>query len=262
MQTMYAVVDGVVRELCMPSPDACVMPDIVWGSFDELLTPAYWRGQAWQHNLLGTYDGLRLGRTLQEEVAACLLGGYGMPAELALAAYNRLRHAGFLHRTPSAEEIERELEKPFLVSGKSRRYRFARQKATYLSSCLSKLGAFEEPVDDFELRKKLAQLPGVGLKTASWIVRNLRPQSDVAVLDVHILRAGRLMGLFNQEWEPQRNYLDLERAFISFAHAIDVPPASLDGLMWDYMRRLSPVLLKRNRLSEFAQGDLFEGTRT
>lgn len=262
MQTMYAVVSGKVRELSMPPPDAYVLRDIVWGAFDELLTPAYWRGQAWQHNLLGTYDGLRLGRTLQEEVAACLLGGYGMPAELALAAYRRLRDAGLLEHTPSAAEIEQQLEAPFVLAGKERRYRFARQKAAYLSACLSRLVDFEVPADDFDFRRRLAELPGVGLKTASWIVRNLRPQSDVAVLDVHILRAGRLMGLFDEEWEPQRHYLDLEGAFISFARAIDVSPASLDGLMWDYMRRLSPVLLKRKGVPESSQADLFEHIRS
>lgn len=96
MQVMYAIFDGIVSELSIPAPDALVLPSIPWGAFDDLLTPAYWKGQAWQHEHFGTYRSLRLGQTLTEELAACLLGGYGMKAELGLAAFERLREQGLL----------------------------------------------------------------------------------------------------------------------------------------------------------------------
>jgi hypothetical protein len=96
MQVMYAVFDGIVSELSIPPPDALVLPWIPWGAFDDLLTPAFWKGQVWQHEHFGTYRNLRLGRTLPEEIAACLLGGYGMKAELGLAAFGRLREHGLL----------------------------------------------------------------------------------------------------------------------------------------------------------------------
>jgi thermostable 8-oxoguanine DNA glycosylase len=238
MQIMYAVVGGRTRALRLPAPQTFVLPGMPWGLFDALLTPAYWRGQTWQYQLLGWYANLRLGRTLAEEVAACLLGGYGMPAELGLAAYARLRDRGFLVGRPAREAIETALVEPFTTARGRRRYRFPHQKARYLTACLERLATFEEPRGDLELREALATLPGVGLKTASWITRNYRGSNAVAIVDVHILRAGRVLQLFPTDWSPQSHYRQLEARFLSFAQAIETPAGLLDGVMWDHMRRM------------------------
>ncbi len=238
-QLMYTVVGDALQSLPLPPASACVLPGIPWGAFDELLTPAFWRGQVWQHELLGTYRELRLGRTLVEELAACLLGGFGMRAELGLAAFSRLRARGLLVERPSAQRLEAALSEPFIIEGRPCGYRFPRQKARYLSACLRQLEEVDLGASDAELRDSLARLPGIGLKTASWIVRNHRGSNAVAIIDVHILRAGRSMGLFSEEQEPQRHYRELEAAFLKFADALEVPAATLDALMWDYMRRLS-----------------------
>jgi hypothetical protein len=240
MQTMYAVLDGAVRQLLLPSPDTPLVRDVRWGLFDELLTPAYWKGQAWQHEHLGTYVELQLGRSITEEVTACLLGGYGMPAELGLLAYWRVRERGLLAGMATAAQLEAALSEPFIVAaGPPRRYRFPRQKARYLAACLNALRGMKTPTDDRLLRNLLMTLPGIGAKTASWILRNHRGSDAVAVIDIHILRAGRHIGLFPVEWEPHRHYLQLEAAFLEFAAALCVRPALLDALIWDYMRRLS-----------------------
>lgn len=219
-----------------------VLPGIPWGHFDEVMTPAYWHSQVWHHDQLGTYSSFRLGRNLVEETAACLLGGFGMRAELGLAAFARLRNRDLLSPRIAAKELEAALSEPFVISGRERRYRFPRQKARYLSGCLTRLSYFDEPNDDVELRDKLALLPGVGLKTASWIVRNHRGSDAVAIIDVHILRAGRRMRLFADSLEPSRHYRELERSFLSFSAAIGSAASLLDGLMWDQMRWLSPSL--------------------
>ena len=238
-QTMYAVLGGNVQHLILPSPEAKVMAHIRWGLFDELLTPAYWKGQAWQHHQLGTYDDPRLGSSLVHELAACLLGGYGMPAEMGLAAYRRIRGLGLLEKAPSAGELETALSRPFRTpTGGTRRYRFPRQKSRYLAACLTALGRIDRPESDKALRDLLLDLPGVGPKTASWIVRNHRGSDAVAIIDIHILRAGRHIGLFPPDWNPQRHYGQLESAFIDFAMALGVRTSLLDALMWDYMRRL------------------------
>ena len=44
------------------------------------------------------------------------------------------------------------------------------------------------------LRDWLLAIPGIGPKTASWIVRNRTGSSAVAIIDVHILRAGTSAG--------------------------------------------------------------------
>ena len=238
VQTVYTILDGRVRELTLPEPDEYVLPGVRWGAFDELMTPAYWRSQAWQHEALGTYSGFRLGGTLAEEVAACLLGGYGMPAELGLAAYARLRGRGLLVGTPAVCTLENALLEPFQYRDRRRAYRFPRQKARYLAACLARLEDLSEPAADTGLRDILATMPGVGPKTASWIVRNYRASNAVAIIDIHILRAGQHVGLFEPEWTPHGHYRDLETAFLCFATAICTPAALLDSLVWDQMRRM------------------------
>ena len=84
-------------------------------------------------------------------------------------------------------------------------------------------------------------LPGIGAKTASWIVRNHRGSDAVAIIDIHILRAGRHIGVFPVSWQPQRHYTQLECAFLKFAEALGVRASLLDALIWDYMRRISPI---------------------
>lgn len=256
MQVMYATIDGTLRRLALPDSDDFVMPGIRWGAFDELLTPAYWRGQAWQHEQLGTYRFLKLGRTLTEEIAACLLGGFGMKAELGLAAFARVRDRGLLEQATPADLLERTLAEPFQLYGVSRRYRFPRQKAKYLAACMHRLSGFAEHSDDILLRDQLAELPGIGLKTASWIVRNYRQSNRIAVIDVHILRAGRQIDLFPAALSPERHYHALEEAFLGFAAALGTAAGMLDGLMWDYMRRLGSAG-KPKRRNDREQYDLF-----
>src|SRR4029077_2894990 len=169
MQIMFTTLNGSIQKLTMPAPSDQVLPGVSWGRFDELFTAAYWRGQAWQHERLGTYRKVRLGQTLTEEVAACILGGHGMHAESGVAAFQSVRQAGLLEGIPSASMIEAVLSSPLRVGP---RVRFPRQKSIYVAAALRDLAEFEEPKGDVELRDRLLSLPGVGLKTASWIVRN------------------------------------------------------------------------------------------
>lgn len=243
MQIMRAVVGDKVHELLLPTPSTS-LDQTTWGRFDELFTPAFWRGQVWQHQLMGTYADNHLGRDLREELAACLLGGHGIPASLGLAAFRRLRSLDLLSGQCDQSLLLTALEEPFVVAGKARRYRFARQKARYLAEALPASDAIDSQLDDRELRDALTHLSGVGLKTSSWVVRNLRGSNLIAILDVHIVRACRLARIFPSHLSPERHYRDLERRFLGFASAIGVPASTLDALMWDYMRRLPPGLAR------------------
>jgi endonuclease III len=46
------------------------------------------------------------------------------------------------------------------------------------------------------MRQLLLSIEGIGPKTASWIVRNVMGSDDVAIIDIHILRACTGMGVF------------------------------------------------------------------
>jgi thermostable 8-oxoguanine DNA glycosylase len=79
---------------------------------------------------------------------------------------------------------------------------------------------------------------GIGPKTASWITRNWLGCDQVAILDIHIIRAGLLIGLFKVDQKVERDYEAMEARFLAFAKALDVRPSLLDAVMWRSMRKL------------------------
>lgn len=225
----------------IPSATIEVLPGICWGFAEDIFTPAFWKYQAQLTGSRTEATSFKLGDDLYEEVSACLLGGYGMPAELGLAAFQRLKALGLLTGLATPDEIERALGEPFLVLNKPRRYRFTRQKSRYLASALMRLREDEVPTDHRACRDYLTTLAGIGPKTASWIVRNQYGSDEVAILDIHILRAGMAVGIFHESADPARDYFGLESRFLSFCRAISEPASLIDALMWDYMRRIGPT---------------------
>lgn len=236
MPAMFALVENEHRAFEFPDPRQEVIPGIPWGNFDCFFTPAFWKGRTLLEPARDS-RGYRLGASLGEEVAACLLGGYGIPAEVGLAAFNRLRESGVLEDAHvEVEQIESLLREPLLIGRRLVRYRFPRQKARYLFDCLEALKFQSTPSDARALRDRLRTLPGVGPKTASWITRNWLASDDVAIIDVHIHRACVHMGVFDPGSNPTRDYFELENAYLAFCHAIDVRASLLDAVMWGLMR--------------------------
>jgi thermostable 8-oxoguanine DNA glycosylase len=86
------------------------------------------------------------------------------------------------------------------------------------------------------------QLPGVGPKTASWIVRNYRGSDEIAIVDIHIARACRAAGLTSARLTPSTDYFAIEDRFLQFASALGVPASYLDHLMWNVMRKIGGLL--------------------
>ena len=246
MQQVIASFGSEYRFLDMPAPEEWVMPGVRWGYYEHPLTPAFWVSQAWMADDLRR-DGFQLGRTLAEEVAACLLGGHGIPAEVGLAAYARVRdelHARATSVLP-ATVLENLLLSPLTVGGRQIHYRFARQRARYLAGALEKLQRLEEiSLNDIALRDALCTLPGIGPKTASWIVRNRRSSDAVAILDVHIVRACTYMGVFSQYSDPARRYRDMEGSFLTFCARTNTRASVLDAVMWGTMRTISARLMR------------------
>lgn len=239
---MLTFVEGEPHLLILPPPGAEVLPCVRWGAFDEFFTPAFWAGRVWLHRIAVPVPQFRLGATFAEEVAACLLGGHGIPAEVGLAAFARLRDGGLLGEIPTATELEAALREPMLVGGRTVRYRFARQKAGYLARALGALGTNDvSSLEDRALRGFLTELPGIGPKTASWITRNWRGSDAVAILDIHICRACVLAGVFGVGSDPARDYLGLEARFLQFADALGTPPSLLDDVMWRVGRRIAHI---------------------
>ena len=99
-----------------------------WGESWHLGSAAFWVGRC-QAAVPRGY-GYSFGRTLAEEVAACVLGGHGIPARVGLAAYAQLRALGYLEADarPSGDVLEAALRVPLDVAGRTVRYRFAAQR--------------------------------------------------------------------------------------------------------------------------------------
>jgi thermostable 8-oxoguanine DNA glycosylase len=237
MQTVKIIVGDDIKVLELPAPADEVLPDVLWGKYDVFFTPAFWTARVWllqQHKPFSTF---RLGNSLHEEAAACVLGGYGIRAEIGLAAFGRLRERGLLISGAAEADIQRALFEPMLLGNRLVRYRFAKQRAKRLAAVLIQLDAVNYE-DDRALRTELLRLPGVGPKTASWIVRNHLGSDEVAILDIHVVRACVAANVFPRQVNLNRDYFDLEDRFLQFAAALDARPSVLDSVMWHHMRHI------------------------
>lgn len=246
-QTVFAkAATGYIGREFPPANQALSSQGQVWGLTEDIGSPAYWASQAWMWEIEAP-DHYRLGRSLEEELIACLLGGYGIPAEVGLAAYERLRavNAEEPDRLLDAETVLGLLQEPLVLNGRPVRYRFANQKSAYLAASMGQLRDLDHEAPDRDLRDALTTLPGVGPKTASWVVRNWRGSDCVSILDIHILRAGRILKIFPKTWSVEKHYLQLEDAFLRFADDISVKASILDSVMWMNMRQIPAAILRR-----------------
>lgn len=233
--------NGIPTQLILPPAESELMRGVRWGRHERFCTPAYWKFMCVSHEPeRSVHEHFRLGRNLIEEVAVCLLGGYGMAADLGLAAFRRIRDQGLLTTACPEGIILEALKQPLEVNNRSVRYRYPVQKSRYLSQCLAILHSTPPPIpmSSDSLRSWLVKFPGIGPKTASWIVRNHLGADDVAILDVHIIRAGRIMGLFDKSDDVTRDYSDMERKFVAFASALGCSTSLLDAIMWEQMRTM------------------------
>lgn len=238
-QTILALVDKKVLECVFPSPETEVIPGVPWGYADSVFTPAYWALQ------LRMADGdfgphcFRSGETLLEETVFCLLGGHGISYEMNLATFRHLQASGLLDQPKlDAAEIAACLAQPIALGTRKVKYRFPNRRAQFVQRAHEAFYTSPAPDDPIELRTWLMELPGIGPKTASWIVRNWLDSDEVAIIDIHLHRAGILAGIF-EKWEKvERHYFQMERKFLDFAKALGTKASQLDGLIWAQMREM------------------------
>lgn len=241
MQQLWMNIDGRMHELFIPAKSDEVMPGVRWGASEEVFTPSFWKYQSEARGHTNKSGQHKLGENLFEEIAVCLLGGYGIPAEMGMVAFERLRGQGFLQGGATEEQMRASLKEPFIVGGRERRYRFAAQKASYLARSLQLAQDLDPRLHPRDLRDRLLTLPGIGPKTASWVVRNHTDADDVAIIDVHLHRACVMMDVFEPHSDPSKEYFKLEDLFLRFAEAIKVRASLLDAIIWDFMRRIGPT---------------------
>ncbi len=224
----------------LPDADDEVIPGVRWGDTSLLLTPAWIARHAHIRWRRRGYDEVfrQKAVSLAEDVVFCLLGGFGIRAEVAEAAYRHLRRDGLFEKNLDCAAIEMRLREPLEVAGRSVRYRFPTGRARYIAGALNRLRQAAPPSEDLALRDYLVRIPGIGPKTASYIVRNHLGSDRVAILDIHLLRAGRAACLFPEGMTLPRHYLEVEKRFLSFAKACGVPASILDLIVWEMLRTI------------------------
>lgn len=214
---------------------ARILSEIDCNEAGRRFTKSYWEVQYLLDDT--TCANYKIGSNLKEEVVACLLGGYGLKAELGLLAFHRIKNLRLICQEASFEDIEDAISAPFRWDGRDIHYRFSRQKAKYIYGFLQRNDIEEmEMMSGSRLRERLMTVKGIGPKTASWIARNQGNCEDVAIVDIHIYRAGRLAGFVNPRWDMQKDYYKIEESFLDFCHSINALPSRMDSIMWNQMK--------------------------
>jgi N-glycosylase/DNA lyase len=141
-----------------------------------------------------------------------------------------LRAAGFPNREVNPE--------PFLRK-KECYIRFHKTKSNYLLRVKDQYaaiaGKLTEPVSAGDLRDWLVQnVLGLGYKEATHFMRNIGKNEGLAILDRHILRNLKRLGLIRSipPSLSRTQYLNIEKRFSEFATHIGIPLDELDMVFW------------------------------
>ncbi len=166
------------------------------------------------------------------ELVFCLLTPQSR-ARVCWAAVERLRKANLLLRG-SAKDVEE------MLKG----VRFKRTKAEYIVAArgvfleggtLDVRGRVRRFSSPSEAREYLVRtVKGMGYKEASHFLRNVGLGEDLAILDRHILKNLRALGVIEEVPASltRRIYLEIEEKMREFSSAIGIPMAHLDLLLW------------------------------
>ncbi|MEW6162585.1 MAG: N-glycosylase/DNA lyase [Nitrospirota bacterium] len=166
------------------------------------------------------------------ELAFCILTPQSK-AKVCWEAIGRLQGKGLLLRG-SAEKIREEI----------RGVRFKNKKADYLVKArnfFSRNGKVcikpfpRQFKDILECREWLAKnVTGLGYKEASHFLRNIGFGEKIAILDRHILRNLRELGIIEKVPESlsRSKYIEIEKKMAAFSGHIKIPLSHLDLLLW------------------------------
>ena len=215
-----------------------------WGRPDAIGSAAFWIDQTHRGGYNSRVADEGSSSDLREHVVFCMLGGFGIQAETAGAAFSALRPLLESSPLPTESQIRDVLHTPVVtVGGQTVRYRFWRQRAVRIAEALIYLEQEDPPTNPVELRDWLTHIDGVGPKTASWIVRNATGSDDVAIVDIWLVRALTAAGVFNPTWDVRKDYSRYEIAFLEYARQGGARASALDLCVWELGRAVLPHVI-------------------
>lgn len=188
---------------------------------------------------------------IEDELLFCLLGGFGITYEHGKSAYVTIRQlkpfsgdwiSGHLFEAVLSTLMRPQFQ-PRRKDGSLRRFRFPRQKASAIVKA-RRWVHIQDPLDErlFQLssprdrRRFLSECPGMGFKSASWLLRNLGLGSELAIIDIHILRALLDAKRILPDIRIPRDYELAEEAFLAWCDELEAPPAAFDLFVWHWQR--------------------------
>ena len=188
---------------------------------------------------------------IESELLFCLMGGFGITYEHGRSAAEIIwQLRPFSEEWEDHELFETVLDElmqaqfaPVKTDGSLRRYRFPRRKASMIVKARNWL-RLNNPLDQRlllmtssrERRSFLGDCPGVGLKTASWLLRNVGMGEELATIDIHVMRALSEAGRVPENVRMPRDYELVEEAFLEWCHELDASPAAFDLFVWHWQR--------------------------
>jgi len=136
--------------------------------------------------------------------------------------------------TGDISEIVRELNGVRFIYKKSEyiveaRKRFLTDSKVSIRSIISQINY------GHEARECLVQdVKGIGYKEASHFLRNIGFEQSLAILDRHILKNLKFLGVIEEipGSLSRRRYFEVERRMMEFSKAIRIPMSHLDLVMW------------------------------
>ncbi|MEA1864551.1 MAG: N-glycosylase/DNA lyase [Euryarchaeota archaeon] len=124
------------------------------------------------------------------------------------------------------------------ISGELHGVRFKYRKAEYIIKArdmrdqLAEISRFDDACD---AREWLVQnVLGIGYKEASHFLRNIGYGESLAILDRHILKNLKLLGVIEEipKSLSKKTYLEIEKGMRELADEIRIPMSQLDLVMW------------------------------
>jgi len=122
--------------------------------------------------------------------------------------------------------------------------RFINKKAAYIVEARDKFlhgnpisirSILDKINDGYEAREWLVRnVKGIGYKEAGHFLRNIGFDQDLAILDRHILKNLKKLGVIDTvpESPTKRQYLRIEVKMKEFSEAIHIPMSHLDFVLW------------------------------
>ncbi len=131
-------------------------------------------------------------------------------------------------------QIARELSRARFIQKKSAyiveaREKFLLDSKVSLKSIISQIG------DGYEAREWIVQnVKGIGYKEASHFLRNIGFEQNLAILDRHILKNLKLIGVIKEipDSLSKGRYFNIEKRMMEFSKAVQIPMSYLDLVMW------------------------------